>query len=264
MPSSYSTKFRLELPADGEKINQWGGITNNNLGLLLEQAIDGYADVALTDANTTLTASNAIADQARNKIIRFTGTLTATREVVIPATGRVYVMWNATNQSLTYKTSLGNGVTCPAGSRTLILCDAFDTFELLTFSRLAGGSISGMSQIAATDVLRGGVNLADFSANTINGNYTIVDTDRHRTILRTGASACALTIPANASLAFPIGTIVKVVCATGASAMTVTGAGGVTLRRVGTGVGTVTLNATSTVELLKVATDEWYLTGAVV
>ncbi|MFN8995719.1 MAG: hypothetical protein ACK5X3_18915, partial [Pseudomonadota bacterium] len=83
-------------------------------------------------------------------------------------------------------------------------------------------------------------------------------------ILRTGASACAVTIPANATTAFPIGTIIKVVCATSASPMTVTGAGGVTLRRVGTGTGTVTLNATSAVELLKVATDEWYLTGVVV
>lgn len=260
MPSSYSTKYRLELPAYGEKINTWGPIVNSNVGTLLEQAIDGYLSIAMSDANLTLSTVNAGDDQARNKMLRFTGTLSATREVIIPATSRAYMMWNSTTQSLTYKTTGGAGVTFPSGARAWVFCDGTDTFELGTYARITGGSISGLATIAATDVLRGSVNLADYAQNVITGNYTLVDTDRHRSIYRTGASACALTLPANATTAFPLGTTVLVAVDNAASDMTVAPAGGVTLRQAGSATsGTLTLTARSAVWLLKVGTDEWFM-----
>lgn len=260
MPSSYSTKYRLELPAYGEKINTWGPIVNSNVGTLLEQAIDGFLSIAMSDANLTLSTVNAGDDQSRNKMLRFTGTLSATREVIIPATSRVYMMWNSTTQSLTYKTTGGAGVTFPAGARAWVFCDGTDTFELGTYARITGGSISGLATIAATDVLRGSVNLADYAQNVITGNYTLVDTDRHRSIYRTGASACALTLPANATTAFPLGTTVLVAVDNAASDMTVAPAGGVTLRQAGSATsGTLTLTARSAVWLLKVGTDEWFM-----
>jgi hypothetical protein len=260
MPSSYSTKYRLELPAYGEKINTWGPIVNSNVGTLLEQAIDGFLSIAMSDANLTLSTVNAGDDQARNKMLRFTGTLSTTREVIIPATSRVYMMWNSTTQSLTYKTAGGAGVTFPSGARAWVFCDGTDTFELGTYARITGGSVSGLASIAATDVLRGSVNLADYAQNTITGNYTLVDTDRHRSIYRTGASACALTLPTNATTAFPLGTTVLVAVDNAASDMTVAPAGGVTLRQAGSATsGTITLTARSAVWLIKVGTDEWFL-----
>jgi hypothetical protein len=260
MPSTYSTKYRLELPAYGEKINLWGPIVNSNVGTLLEQAIDGYLSIVMLDANLTLSTANAAEDQARYKMLRFTGILSATREVIIPSTSRAYMMWNSTSQSLTYKTVGGVGVTFPAGSRAWVFCDGTDTFELGTYARITGGSISGLASITATDVLRGSVNLADYAQNVITGNYTLVDTDRHRSIYRTGASACALTLPTNATTAFPLGTTVLVAVDNAASDMTVAPAGGVTLRQAGSATsGTITLTARSAVWLIKVGTDEWFL-----
>lgn len=247
----------------GEKIDQWGDIVNANLALL-EQALDGYISITLTDADTTLTASNGVSDQARNKILKFTGTLTATRQVVIPATGRVYAVWNTTAQSLNVKTSLGTGVLVPAGARMFVVCDAIDTFEWAVFARLTGGSITGMSSISASEILRGAANLADYALNSITANYTLVDADRHKLIRRTGGTACTITIPTNASVAFPIGTVIKCVSLSSASTFSVAGAGGVTLRRPSVGTGTVTCGAGSTIELIKVDTDEWHLTGVVI
>jgi hypothetical protein len=260
MPSTYSTKYRLELPAFGEKVNLWGPIVNSNLGTLLEQAIDGYLSIAMSDANLTLTTVDAANDQARNKMLRFTGTLTATREVIIPTTSRSYMMWNGTTQSLTYKTVGGAGVTFPSGARAWVFCDGVDTYELGNYARITGGSISGIASISATDVLRGANNLADLAQNNITGNYTLVDTDRHRSIYRTGASACALTVPANSTTAFPLGTFILVAVDNSASDMTVTPAGGVTLRQAGSAVsGTITLSARAAVWLVKVGTNEWFL-----
>lgn len=263
MPSSYSSKGRLELMATGEKIDQWGDVLNATLALI-EQLVDGYISITLSDVDTTLTASNGVADQARNKILRFVGTLTATRQVIIPATGRVYAVWNSTNQSLTFKTTLGVGVTLPAGARMMIVCDAIDTFEWSTFARLTGGSITGMSSVSATELLRGSANLADYTLNSITANYTLVDADRHKLIRRTGATACTITIPTNAATAFPVGTVIKCVSLSSASPFTVAGAGGVTLRRPNVGTGNVTCGAGSTIELIKVDTDEWHLTGVVI
>ncbi len=260
MPSAYSVKYRLELPAFGEKINVWGPIVNSNFGTLLEQAIDGYVGIAMPDANLTLSTVNAGEDQARNKMFKFSGALSAAREVILPATSRSLMMWNATTQSLMYKTAGGAGVTLPPGSRAWVLCDGLDTFELGNYARLTGGSVTGMTSVSATEVLRGTNNLADFSQNVIVANYTLTDSDRHRCIYRTGAAACELTLPPNAAVALPLGTLILVAVETAASDMTVAPAVGVTLRRAGsTAAGPIVLAARSAVWLIKVGINEWFL-----
>jgi len=260
MASTYSARYRLELIATGEKINTWGPIVNSNLGTLLEDAIDGYITIAMSDANLTLSVADGASDQARNRSFRFTGTLTTAREVIVPSVARTCMFWNATTQSLTIKTASGTGLSCPSGARLLAFCDGTNVLDAAPFARLTGGSIAGMSSIAATDVLRGAVNLADFPITSVTGNYTLVDTDRHKMLYRTGATAAAITIPANATLALPIGTFIRVAVADGATLATVVPAAGVTLRTAGTATaGTVTLTARQIVSIVKVATDEWFL-----
>jgi len=72
-------------------------------------------------------------------------------------------------------------------------------------------------------------------------------------------SANTLTIPANASVAFPIGTMIRVI-QIGAGTTSITGDTGVTLNGVSAGSGDVSAQWDE-VRLYKVATDEWYATG---
>ena len=58
MPSTYSPDLRIELIANGEKSGTWGTITNDNLGVIIEDAISGLASVSITSANQALTAQN--------------------------------------------------------------------------------------------------------------------------------------------------------------------------------------------------------------
>ena len=74
MPSSYSTDLKLELMVTGENSGTWGDKTNTNLNLL-QQAIAGYQAIALTSTNTTLAMTDATISDARNAVIKFTGTL---------------------------------------------------------------------------------------------------------------------------------------------------------------------------------------------
>ena len=101
MASSYSTDLKLELMVTGENSGTWGDKTNSNLNLL-QQAIAGFQSIALTSTNTTLSMTNATISDARNAILKFTGTITANCTVFIE-TGieKTYIVDNATTGAYT-------------------------------------------------------------------------------------------------------------------------------------------------------------------
>ena len=101
MASSYSTDLKLELMVTGEISGTWGDKTNTNLNLL-QQAIAGFQSIALTSTNTTLSMTNATISDARNAVIKFTGTLAANATVFVE-TGieKTYIVDNATTGAYT-------------------------------------------------------------------------------------------------------------------------------------------------------------------
>ena len=101
MASSYSTDLKLELMVTGENSGTWGDKTNSNLNLL-QQAIAGYQSVTLSSTNTTLSMTNATISDARNAVLRFTGTITANCTIFIE-TGieKTYIVDNATSGAFT-------------------------------------------------------------------------------------------------------------------------------------------------------------------
>jgi hypothetical protein len=101
MASSFSTDLKLELMVTGENSGTWGDKTNTNLNLL-QQAIAGYQAIALTSVNTTLAMTNATISDARNAVIKFTGTIAANTTVFV-ATGieKTYTIENATSGAFT-------------------------------------------------------------------------------------------------------------------------------------------------------------------
>ena len=113
MASSYSTDLKLELMVTGENSGTWGDKTNTNLNLL-QQAIAGYQAVSLTSTNTSLLMTDATISNARNAVLKFTGTLSANSQVTIPnGIEKTYILNNGTSgaYTLAFKTSSGTGVT---------------------------------------------------------------------------------------------------------------------------------------------------------
>jgi hypothetical protein len=99
---------------------------------------------------------------------------------------------------------------------------------------------------------------SDLTLNAQTGTtYTLVLTDSAKFVTLTNAAAIALSIPTNASVAFPIGTQVNIV-QLGAGQVTVGGAS-VTIRSQGT---KLKLNGQySAATCIKIGTDEWVLVG---
>lgn len=143
MTSTYSSSLRLELMATGDQSGTWGDTTNTNLGTLLEQAITGYLSVAQGDvANLTLTTTNGASDQARNAVVRITGALTATRNVVVQTANKLYTIANDTTGgfSIVVKTSGGTGVSVPPGAMVDVYSNGTNVVQAANYW---SGSIGG-------------------------------------------------------------------------------------------------------------------------
>ena len=86
--------------------------------------------------------------------------------------------------------------------------------------------------------------------------YTLVLADNGKLVTLSNASAITLTVPTNASVAFPTGSIVNLQ-QVGAGQVTIAGDTGVTVN----GTGTKTRAQWSAASLVKTATDTWTLIG---
>jgi hypothetical protein len=80
----------------------------------------GRLALAMTDANTMLTAA-----QVRNKILEFTGTLTAQRNIVVPLDAEQWTVFNNTTGGfgLQFIGATGTGVVVAAGKRAIVYSD---------------------------------------------------------------------------------------------------------------------------------------------
>jgi hypothetical protein len=110
----------------------------------------------------------------------------------------------------------------------------------------------------------GGVELGyrDAPQNVQNGAYTLALADRGRHIYSENVAGQTVTIPVNATVALPVGSAIVVVN-NGTNPITLSPAGGVTLKRAGTGAtGSRTLAANGMATLLKTGTNAWFLSGA--
>ena len=136
MASTYTTLLKTEQQADGENSGTWGQKANV-VFVLLEEAMAGMETIAVTGGTKTLSDTQGVSNEARNAILKFTGTLTSNSTVEIPARSKKYTVWNATNgaYTLTIGVSGGTAVTVPQGARLDVFTDGTDTYE--TYSEMA-------------------------------------------------------------------------------------------------------------------------------
>lgn len=97
--------------------------------------------------------------------------------------------------------------------------------------------------------------------NQTGASYTLVLADDGALVTRDNGSANTLTIPTNASVAFPVGTVINFV-QVGVGVTTVVASAGVTLNGVVAGSAAVSKRY-SAGSLVKLATDTWVVTGPV-
>jgi hypothetical protein len=115
------------------------------------------------------------------------------------------------------------------------------------------------------------------TASTVNGlvtftvsadqtaDYTAVLTDQYQVLVPMNkATAVAFKIPTNASVAFPVGTVITVLNK-GAGTVTISAvtSGTTTVLSAGATAASPTLAQYKSAALIKTATDTWYVVGAI-
>lgn len=159
MPSSYSPLLRFEEIGAGEQSGLWGDTTNKNLGTLVEQAIAGVTTVSLSGpaGDYTLSALNGAKDEARAAVLKFIGSPSGPKNIIIPTSTKLYVVRNDCGQTISVKTAAQiTGVTILNGEATLVFCDGSNA--------VAGIATAG---VGPTTVANGGTGATSFTGGFI-------------------------------------------------------------------------------------------------
>jgi hypothetical protein len=170
MPSTYSN-LKIQLMTQGENNNQWGNITNTNLGTAMEQAMVGMATISsgftTNVATLTLTNTNTLQD-ARAVCLNVTATLTGDGTLNVPAIQKPYLIFNNTSGgfALTVKVAGQTGVSVPNGKKTIVYNNATDVGDAISY-------LSSLTLGSALPVASGGTGAATLTTNNvILGNGT--------------------------------------------------------------------------------------------
>ena len=182
--ASTFTPLGVELQATGENAGTWGTKTNTNLQII-EQISGGYTTQAVSDSgDTTLSVSDGSTGATlSHRVIEFTGSLTASRNVTIPLdVQNFYFLKNATSGSqnvvFKYVTGTGTSATVANGKTVIAYAKADDgTNPNISTISLASDLVDDTSPQLGGDLDTNSFNIAFDDAHGINdenGNEQII------------------------------------------------------------------------------------------
>jgi hypothetical protein len=176
MASTYTTTLALQLMATGENAGTWGQITNTNL-TVVQQAIVGYQDVSIAGGaqTTALVVTQNALSNAKNAVLKFTGTITGNQIVTVPnGITKTWIVSNGTTGAftVTFKyASTGTGITWSTTDKAIkiLYADGTDirTVDLSTLSGTVGAAQITTSTITTTQLAAGAVLGNNIAASTI-------------------------------------------------------------------------------------------------
>ena len=126
MPSTFTDALGLELQATGENTSTWGVINNSVIDDLDDAIAARLALSVAGSSDVTLTAA-----QSLHAYHEYTGTLTGNINVIVPATEKLFFIFNNTTGAftLTVKTSAGTGILVPQATRAILYCDGTNVVD---------------------------------------------------------------------------------------------------------------------------------------
>jgi hypothetical protein len=195
MASTYTTDLAIQLMATGENAGTWGQITNTNL-VVIQQAIAGYQAISIAGgAQTTalVMTQNALAN-ARNAVIKLTGTITGNQIVTVPnGIEKTWIVSNGTTGAftVTFKyASTGTGQTWSTTDKgiKILYADQSD-IQVTDLSTLSGQVVSAQiadyavntaelatNAVTAIKITQSTITQAKLAANSVGANQIIQST----------------------------------------------------------------------------------------
>jgi len=173
MPSTYTINLGLEKPATGEQAGTWGNTANNSYDYI-DTATDGNLAIALSSSSYTLTTSQGADSQGRNKVITFTGTLSANATINIAPQNakKLYFVQNQTGGgfSLIFQQGTGPTFTLANGYSAIIYCNGAGSGAAI-YGVLSDLQVNTL-RIATALTLAGSATITIGGAATFNSTIT--------------------------------------------------------------------------------------------
>ncbi len=160
MSSTYTSRIKLELQADGENANTWGQRLNNNVIQLVDDAIAAFTTISIGSGNYTLTNNDGASDEARSAMLEFIGVVSTSINITIPSQSKFYLVKDKTtrqnNQSYNIITAGNTGVAPLVSSRGIYFCDSVSVYQFnaggLGLGTAADFNVTDTSIISTADV----------------------------------------------------------------------------------------------------------------
>jgi len=203
MPSTFTSRLKLERQASGENSGNWGNLVNYVFNRI-DSTVRGYvsidvagsANVTLTSNNSTLNTDDSTTDdQVHNKVIELTGALTGDIYVFTDAVEGEYIIFNNTSgsQTLTFSNTghAANGVAVTQGTKKLLYTTGTNVVDVFAGSGL-------LSEVVEDTTPQLGGQL------DVNGNAIGNGTEELIKFVETGSAVNEFTITNNATGSNPI------------------------------------------------------------
>ena len=129
MADSATTRNRLRKQSLGSNVNTWGDTKLNEVLDCVDQITDGVETINLTGDYTLTTSNYTVSDQAKQRVLLFTGSLSSSANVVVPSSEKHFIIYNASGANIVPKTSSGTGPTIPTGFYTTVYCDGSNVYS---------------------------------------------------------------------------------------------------------------------------------------
>jgi hypothetical protein len=207
MADSATTRSRLRKQSLGSNLNTWGDTKLNEVLDCVDQVMDGVETINLTSSTDyTLTTTNyTVSDQAKQRVLLFTGSLSSAVNVILPSSEKHFLIYNTTGQNLTPKTSSGSGPAIPTGYYTHVYNDGSNVYSRPLFVNgaitLAGKILNLTTGTADTDAVNKGQMDSAIAASTSSSTAgTVKVTSSDTTNRYLGGSGGALQAGSNITL----------------------------------------------------------------
>jgi hypothetical protein len=207
MPSSPTTRLRLELQAAGENDTTWGTLANTVFSLI-DFAIAGMTTFTLSGTKT-LSNTNYVADEARAMFLNITSGTGGT--VTIPNVEKVYVVRNNTSGDVIFTTGSGTTATIATGEFQLVVCIAGNVVYATNY----GNNVSTFIKTLLDDANAGaarttlGLGTSAILAEVTTAEYLANTADRGLSTDQTWAAADPVGLTDAATIALDMSTFIN-------------------------------------------------------
>ena len=212
-----------------------------------------------SSSNTIFNGNSNVAVSSANANVTISVSTVANVVTVTPTTVSVVGNVDVGNLNLSGNIVDSGNLSILTGSNGNIALVPSGTGNVLIATNLSvAGNVTGNAAPGSTRTFA--VGYMTIPVNNTTSNYTLALADQGEMIYNSGNSI-TVTVPSNANVAFPIGSVIALAQYSSGS-MTIVAQTGVTIALVGTSqIGNRTLAATGMASLTQVATNIWLATG---